>query len=221
MSKQRDYTTAYQPDMQTQNDDDFTDETFEIETGMLPAVNQALAVQGDGTIQVGRFTLTRIGFRELLPSNRAEWGELGDFLTRLNGSLQWLIGDWLVCGEDYLKIGKVELAAMVDRDLHTFENYAWVARSLPYSLRRESLSFGHHMLVAGLESDREKVRWLDSAQKEKWSIGQMRAAMKGKSQPKNIFDDLIDRGIKLRTEVEKRDYIDTLRRAADELERSL
>jgi len=141
--------------------------------------DKALALTGDGSIQLGAYILTPTGLQISRFPTYTEWEQLGDVLRKLDGALQWLIGDWLVQGQQHFEIDRARLAALVDRDLHTFENYAWVARSIPHSLRRELLSFGHHMLAAGLDTELEKEEWLAAAVENKWSISQMRAAMAG------------------------------------------
>src|SRR5687767_11563397 len=54
----------------------------------------------DGTLVVHDFQFTPTGL--IAPENFSEevWKQIGILLFKLEGSIQWLIGDWLAYGED-------------------------------------------------------------------------------------------------------------------------
>jgi hypothetical protein len=52
-------------------------------------------------------------------------------------------------------------------------NYAWVARQVPLSRRRDSLSFGYHAEVAAL-AQAEQDFWLRKAEELSWPVRQLR-----------------------------------------------
>lgn len=141
-----------------------------------------LAVDQQGRIPAGKFTLTRCGLIGEEEATQDEWEYLGVILRQLNVSIQWLIGDWLVYGQSRFPNDREEIARLLDLDLHTLDNYAWVARSVPYSLRKESLSFGHHALIAALPEN-EQSGWLEEAETHQWSVAALRSRIANQQKP--------------------------------------
>lgn len=67
----------------------------------------------------------------------------------------WMIGDLYAYGED--KFGEDEAAQVANEySAETIRNARWVARNIPPEEREPSLSFGHHQVVAKLESDKRR-----------------------------------------------------------------
>ena len=69
--------------------------------------------------------------------------------------------------------------AIADTSLgyQTLRNYAWVARKVPVSRRRDTLSLGHHAEVAALPDD-EQDKWLARAERSNWSRNQLRRRLR-------------------------------------------
>jgi len=135
-----------------------------------------LAVAPDGTIQVGKFTLTVCGLIADEEVAFEEWEQLGKVLQRFEASIQWLIGDWMAYGErtwgqTYEQVGEV-----TGYNVKSLYQYAWVSRNVDFSIRIEKLSFGHHVLVAGLEPQQQQ-QWLEYADANDLSVSQLRQAM--------------------------------------------
>ncbi|MEO3891337.1 LmbU family transcriptional regulator [Nonomuraea sp. B5E05] len=101
------------------------------------------------------------------------WERIGDQLRVIGDSSAWWLGDWLVYGEESfpdryrLAISQTNLA------YKTLRNYAWVARNVPMSRRRDTLSLQHHAQVAALSGD-EQERWLARAEEEGWPQSRLR-----------------------------------------------
>ncbi|TDE35746.1 LmbU and cloE [Nonomuraea mesophila] len=101
------------------------------------------------------------------------WEKIGDQLRVIGDSSAWWLGDWLVYGETSfpdryrLAISQTHLA------YKTLRNYAWVARNVPMSRRRDALSLQHHAQVAALSGD-EQERWLARAEEEGWPQSRLR-----------------------------------------------
>jgi hypothetical protein len=150
---------------------------------MGSAKTDVLSVISSNEIRVGAFVWTTIGLRVDGEIKRADWEETGRLLHRLDVSLQWLIGDLIVAGEE-LKYGDLAaIAAMFDFEPGTIYNYAYVARKVEISLRSEVLSFGHHQVVASL-SPEEQSLWLSKAAKgtdnKIWSIAKLQREINAK-----------------------------------------
>jgi len=143
--------------------------------GYLP--DDALVPADDGTMTFRGFTLTATGLVPNEDASPESWDQVGDLLFRLEGALQWLIGDWLVGMERRYGVTYQQVAEKVGRDKDTLYNYVWVASRIEISRRREILFFGHHQSVAGLPPD-EQDQWLDMAEVEGWSISRLRKAIR-------------------------------------------
>lgn len=94
-----------------------------------------------------------------------DWQVIGDFLKFLDGSIQWIIGDWVAFGEK--RYGDQYTAAMQATGMayKTVANALWVAKRIPKERRRPSLTFSHHMRVAALPM-RKQEALLNRAVKE-------------------------------------------------------
>jgi hypothetical protein len=101
-----------------------------------------------------------------------EWSDLADHIGRAARSVAFIVGDWLVYGQSLfgtngdpdkrVDSASYELAiAATGLDHSTLQNYAYVSRSIPFSLRSERLSWEHHRLLAKLPEDDIKD-WIDA-----------------------------------------------------------
>lgn len=133
-------------------------------------------VADDGSIRVGRFKLNPTGLEVESDATFEEWQYIGGILHRLEGSINWLIGDWLVYGERVWGQTYEQVSEITGFDVKTLYQYAWIARNVDFSVRTENLSFGHHQLIAGLEPDLQR-RWLAHAEENNLSISQLRKAL--------------------------------------------
>jgi len=106
-----------------------------------------------------------------------EWEETGKTLGKIGRACQWWIGDWLNYGER--EYGETYAQAMDETGLEygTVANYAYVAKAVEPSRRRESLSFSHHSEVASMEPE-EQEAWLERARYDEWPVAKLRAKIK-------------------------------------------
>ena len=123
-----------------------------------------------------KVTISRIGLQINGDLSQEEWQELAASLGEVASSIAFIVGDWLVYGQGLFgtdgfpdkKVGhpSYQLAlAVTGLDLSTLQNYAYVSRSVPYSLRSERLSWEHHRLLAKLP-DGDKQGWIDACEAE-------------------------------------------------------
>jgi hypothetical protein len=126
-----------------------------------------------------------------------KWAEAGKLLVAQAARTQWLIGDWVLTGEIFENVAREVIAAPGQRIIEatssksiyqvasditglsrdTCEQYAYVARNVPVSIRIDSLSFAHHQLVAGMEPEEQKT-WLAEWAKSGWTVGYSRQLIK-------------------------------------------
>ena len=101
-----------------------------------------------------------------------EWSELATSIGQAARSIGFIIGDWLVYGQSLFGTEgfadkRVDAATYqlainaTGLDLSTLQNYAYVSRNIPFSLRTERLSWEHHRLVAKLP-EVEQQEWIDA-----------------------------------------------------------
>lgn len=88
--------------------------------------------------------------------SRAEWERCGEVLHRIEGAVQWWLGDWLNYGEKAYGEKYAEALDATGFEQHTLENYAYVAGNIKTSLRREDVSYSIHKEIAPLPVDQQK-----------------------------------------------------------------
>jgi len=127
-----------------------------------------------------------------------EMYHFGSILIGMQDAVQWWLGDWANLYRDAWGHMYDKLAEAMGTEQRTLENYAWVARKVPQAMRRESLGFTHHRLVAGLHPSMQGMEseLLAFAEKHQLSsrqfeqhIAQIKREMKAQFSPRgeNLF----------------------------------
>jgi N6-adenosine-specific RNA methylase IME4 len=118
--------------------------------------------KSDG-IALPHCTLSRVGLQFESQLTAEQWKEIGLHLEQFAGSSQWWLGDWLLHGE-----GQAEWGSMYDQVVDDLEGKyqtaaqaKWMAKKFDFSRRREKLPWGHHVEVAGFESEEQQDELLD------------------------------------------------------------
>ena len=168
-----------------------------------------------------KFAITRTGLHIRDELSFEEWRGLAPKFSEAIKCAAFLIGDWLVYGEDHFR-GQARLPgfendaaapARISGDLYdtalaatgldrtTLSNYAYVSRNVPSSLRNELLSWEHHKAVARL-NEPDQQRWLQVALKNESGTGPVSTRRLRKSiiagrllTPEELHPDPTDRGI--------------------------
>jgi hypothetical protein len=143
---------------------------------ILENKSQALALMHGEGIRIGALVWKPTGLQVDGEVTREDWEATGKLLKQLDSSLQWLIGDLIVCGEYHQWGEQKAIAEAFDFEYSTIRDFAYVARNVEMSVRTDKLSFGHHKLVAGLKGN-EQSYWLDKAIAEGWSIKDLNDAL--------------------------------------------
>lgn len=112
-----------------------------------------------------------------------QWARIGHRVGRHANASLWWLGDWLVYGERMYEQRYRRAIALTGLDYQTLRNYATVARRFPLSRRRDKLSFQHHAEVCAL-SEEDRERWLDRAQRERWSRNELRRQLRPDRPPR-------------------------------------
>lgn len=112
-----------------------------------------------------------------------QWAQVGASMARADSTLMWCLGDWLRFGEGKAKQwGKMYEDAVESSgyEYGTCKNAAWVAASIPLSLRSDKLSFSHHQAVAGMQGKGQEgyAFWLAAAESHGLSVRELAASLK-------------------------------------------
>ena len=161
-----------------------------------------------------KFTVSRTGLAVHDDLSFEEWAALAPKLNEASRCIAFLIGDWLIYGDERfareggklhrrIKTGDYKLAvAATGLDRTTLQTYVHVARRVPPELRQEALSWEHHKAVAPLKPD-EQQEWLEVV-KEKLVSGQPVSTRRLRKsilcghllEPEEMEVDTAERGIK-------------------------
>jgi hypothetical protein len=100
------------------------------------------------------------------------WLRLGELLEDMEDGMQLWIGDYLNTGEKIY--GEKYAQAVNMRQADRWKNYAWVARSVEKSSRKDfPLRYKHYEAVAPLEPLEQK-KWLKAAVENGWGVAELR-----------------------------------------------
>ena len=119
-----------------------------------------------------KVTISPVGMQFTGELSFDEWRDLASSIGQAARSVAFIVGDWLVYGQnlygtDGFPEKRVDPASYqlamnaTGLDLSTLQNYAYVSRSVPFSLRSELLSWEHHRILAKLPED-EMAGWIDA-----------------------------------------------------------
>jgi hypothetical protein len=128
-------------------------------------------------IQIERCQLTRVGAQFNEDLTVSEWMGIGKKLNAIGSCYQFLLGDWLNFGA--AKYGEKYKVACEETELDyfTLARYASICGRIEFCRRRQNLTFTHHFEVAPL-SVKEQDHWLKKAEENKWSVSDLRAAIR-------------------------------------------
>ena len=129
-----------------------------------------------------KIALTRTGLQISDELSFEEWQAMAARFGAAMSSAAFVIGDWLVYGEDHFRgqqrlpnfesesVGARRVSSeiynealrLTGLDRSTLITYAYVSRRVPASLRNEHLSWEHHKAVAKLDEEQQQ-HWLQIA----------------------------------------------------------
>ena len=164
------------------------------------------------TLPSQKVTISPIGLQIDSELTFDEWKALAESLGQAARSIGFIVGDWLVYGQNLFgtegfperKVDSASYELAIDAtglDRSTLQNYAYVSRSIPYSVRTERLSWEHHRLMAKLPEP-EQERWIGICIDEdeagrRISTRRLRKSLSlGRvATPKDLEPDAADKGI--------------------------
>lgn len=102
------------------------------------------------------------------------WEEIGQSLGRFGRSVNWLVGDWLVQGEQLFGERYAQGMEATGYRYQTLMNLASVASKIAPEHRRPDLSHAHHAEVAKFKTPAEQTHWLERAAADKLTVKELR-----------------------------------------------
>lgn len=164
-----------------------------------------IVAEESGVLRVGAFRLTPTGMT--VDSNTPaldDWEQVGVILRKLEGSIQWLIGDWFVQGEHLWGSIYSSKAQALGFEEKTLRDYAYVARNVKLSIRIDNLAFAHHQVIAA-ETPEMQPLYLEYAHVVGVTVSNLRADRRLLKE----FDDTMEESL-LRMAIKQRTRITEL-----------
>lgn len=127
------------------------------------------------TLSLGAFTLTKTGLDIKGKPSFEEWERCGALLRRMEGAVNWWVGDWINFGETAYGEKYAQALEATGMEYGTLRNVAYVAANV--SRRRDSLPWSHHAEVAALPPE-EQETWLEKASTESLTRADLRHRIK-------------------------------------------
>ncbi len=142
----------------------------------------SMTVNKTGELQVGKFTLSKIGVAVEREPSFEEWQQAVEFAQRAESGIAWWIGDLMNYGEK--RYGETYTQAIESTGMayQYLADAKYVSSRIEISSRDENLSFKHHKTVAPL-SHAEQKRWLRKASANSWTSSDLRKAIKDSDKP--------------------------------------
>ena len=156
----------------------------------------ALLQTDDAPLQLAHFTFDRTGLAVMGRPPYEEWERCGAFLQRIEGAVQWWLGDWLNYGEHAYGEKYAQALDATGIELRTLEAYAYVAAKVDTTIRIVEVGWSLHQILAPC-SPEEQQYWLDLVVKGDdgvtWTKSRLRTALRvAKREAQYAVGDLPD-----------------------------
>lgn len=143
-----------------------------------PGPETAIVAKGRGIADIGkRVHVYTVGAEFDAALTEPEWKSFFEVVRSIRRAVQWIVGDWATYGEHAFQWTYEDMAELTGFSAKTLREYAYVARSVPMSIRMDAISFGHHQVVSALPEHQQKS-WLQYAQEKHLSVAQLRQAVR-------------------------------------------
>jgi hypothetical protein len=113
------------------------------------------------------------------------WRDTLHAYARLGKASQWWIGDALKYGEDHFGEEFAQAVSDLGYSEESLRGMLWVASRVAPNVRRPTLSWSAHQVVAALPPD-QQTAFLATAEREGWTVKQLRETVKGPPKPKAV-----------------------------------
>jgi hypothetical protein len=114
-----------------------------------------------------------------------QWRDTLLAVSKVGKAVQFWLGDVLLYGEDRFGEEFAQAASETGYSEESLRGFLWVASRVSPSVRRSTLSWSAHQVVAALPPDQQSA-FLATAERENWSVRQLRDTVKGPPKPKAV-----------------------------------
>jgi N6-adenosine-specific RNA methylase IME4 len=132
---------------------------------------------GDDWI-LGAFQLTPTGLTVRGQPSFDEWQDAGTKLSRMEGAVQFWIGDWLNAGEQRYREKYAQ--AVNETQVETWMHYAWVSNKVQICTRVQILPWSYHREVAHLDPPTQSALLAEAVEKG-WKRRQLTDAVRARA----------------------------------------
>jgi N6-adenosine-specific RNA methylase IME4 len=132
---------------------------------------------GESGLKFGAFSLKPTGLLVKGKPSFDEWEQCGKVLQRIEGAVQWWLGDWLNYGEKRYGEKYSQALEATGYAVQTLMDAAWVASKIEISLRKEILPYNVQKEVASLTPEQQAAVLAD-AEAEAWTVLDTRRAVR-------------------------------------------
>jgi N6-adenosine-specific RNA methylase IME4 len=134
--------------------------------------------------------VTRVSWAVPKACTFSEWLKAGEMLAQIEGAVLWWMGDWW----NAYKPEWGERAALFEREhwhgpaYETCRQAGWVCSVFQFDTRVSNLSFRHHVEVAGIADESQRLALLQWAEREGASTRALRAEIAKQRQQHTLAD---------------------------------
>ena len=104
---------------------------------------------------------------------RDEYVSLGRMLGRVQESLRWAIGDYILAGEELFGEDAYQLSESLGISVESRQQYVRVSQAIEHPRRRGELTWSHHRAVAHIDDPDRQDQWLEDAVEGTWTSGDL------------------------------------------------
>jgi len=137
---------------------------------------ETLPFDENGGLTLGAWRLTTRGLVISPDATDNQWEQIGHFLAQMEGSIQWLIGDWMAAGERIWGRTYKQASELFGYEEQTLRMLVSVCQRVDLLIRINNLSFAHHRLVSPRLHDEQRAL-LEYAGEMGFSLAQLKAAI--------------------------------------------
>lgn len=116
--------------------------------------------------------------------------ELHLIIKLFDKNVRWWLGDWILFGEHKFADRYTQALESSMYSIGTIRNCVYVCRNVPPHVRNKNLQFEHHYAVAKLDEP-EQIKWLELAEKNAWTLSEMRKHMRGINTEDKLLPDRV------------------------------
>lgn len=106
-----------------------------------------------------------------------DWILEGRRIGAIGRGSPWWVGDWLQYGTARWGERYVEAVKLTGFDTKSLRNMRYVSSRFALSLRRDNLTWSHHVLLAAMDPN-EQTHWLDRAVANRFSVEDLRTELR-------------------------------------------